>query len=147
MEGCVFCEQQNGLSPVVGGAIYSDDLVYASHRFDASAPTYLGYIAVQSRRHVHHWADLTDAEASAIGLLITRLSRALKACLGVDHTYVVYYAEVVPHLHVLLTARYPDMPKEYWRGKIYDWPAAPKGGVEEVTQLCDTLRKYLTNPS
>jgi histidine triad (HIT) family protein len=143
MEGCVFCEQQNGLAPVVGGAIYADELVYANHRFDTSEPTYLGYLAVQTRRHVHHWADLTDAEASAIGLLIARLSRALKTCLGVDHTYVVYYAEVVPHLHVLLTARYSDTPKEYWREKIYEWPQAPRGGANEVEALCDKLRTCL----
>ena len=83
------------------------------------------------------------AEASAIGLLITRLSRAFKACMGVDHTYVVYYAEVVPHFHALLTARYPGVPEEYWRGKIYDWPQAPRGGASEVAMLCEKLRVYL----
>jgi histidine triad (HIT) family protein len=141
MEGCFFCDQQNGRVLVVGGAIYADELVYATHMFDQSAPTYLGYLAVQTRRHVHHWADLTDAEASAIGVLIMRLSRALKACVGADHTYVVEYAEVVPHLHILLTARYAGTPEAYWRGKVYDWPQAPKGGAHEVAVLCDNLRR------
>ena len=145
MEGCFFCDQQNGLVPVVGGAVYADKLVYASHMFNATEPSYLGYLAVQTRRHVHHWADLTETEASAIGILIMRLSRALKACLAVDHTYVVYYAEVVPHLHVLLTARYASTPQEYWREKVYAWPQAPKGGAEEVEMLCDKLRTYLTS--
>jgi len=143
MEGCFFCDRQDGRVPLVGGAIYVDELVYASHMFDSSAPTYLGYLAVQTRRHVHQWADLTDAEAAAIGILLMRLSRALKACVGVEHTYVVSYAEVVPHFHALLTARYPGTPEVYWRGQVYDWPQAPKGGAGEVALLCDKLRAYL----
>lgn len=143
MEHCFFCDQQNGIVPSVGGAIYADDLVYASHMFNPSEPTYLGYLALQTRRHIHHWADLTPAEASAIGLLLMRLSRALKAGLGVDHTYVVYYAEVVPHFHVLLTARYAGTPEAYWRDKVHDWSQAPKGGATEVATLCDKLRTYL----
>ena len=145
MEDCFFCDQQNGHAPVVGGAIYADEWLYVSHMFNAAEPTYLGYLAVQTRRHVHHWADLTEAEASALGILIMRLSRAFQACLRADHTYVVYYAEVVPHLHVLLTARYADTPPEYWRGKVYDWPQAPKGNAEEVARLCDKLRAYLAS--
>jgi len=143
MEGCFFCDQQNGRTPVTGGAIYMDDLTYAAHMFNPSDPTYLGYLAVQTRRHVHQWADLTAAEASAIGVLLMRLSRALKSVSGVDHTYVVYYAEVVPHFHALLTARYAGAPEAYWRDKVYDWPQAPKGGATEVAALCDILRTYL----
>ncbi len=147
MEGCFFCDQQSGRVPVIGGPIYQDELVYANHWFDSSEPTYLGYLTVQTRRHVHHWADLTNAEAQAIGLLIARLSRAIKECLRAEHTYVVYYAEVVPHLHVLLTARYPGTPEEYWRWKVYDWPHAPRGGAEEVAALCDKVRTYLASAS
>lgn len=75
---------------------------------------------------------------------MTRLSRALKVCLGVEHTYAVYYAEVVPHFHVLLTARYPGTPQAYWRENVYDWPQAPRGGATEVAALCDQLRTVLT---
>ena len=79
----------------------------------------------------------------AIDLLSTRLSRALKACLGVDHTYTVYYAEDVPHFHVLLMARYPGTPEAFWRGNVYDWPAAPRGDAAQVAALCDQLRERL----
>ena len=143
MEGCFFCDRQAGRRAVVGGAVYQDELVCATHMSAASEHSYLGYLAVQTRRHVHHWADLTDAEAMAVGLLCTRLSRGLKACLGVEHTYAVYYAEVVPHFHVLLTARYPDTPEAFWRGNVTDWPAAPRGGPLAVAALCDQLRRWL----
>lgn len=129
-----------GSIPVPGGTVFSDELVYANHAFDDPKQNYLGEFYVQTRRHVDHWADLTDEEACAVGLLITRLSRALKLILKVDHTYVVYYVEVTPHLHVILTARYPDMPKEYIRGNIYKWPQAPHGEERKIVELCEKIR-------
>lgn len=120
LKECTICNKQKGLVPVVGGVIYEDDLVYASHIYDEEEPTDLGYLMAETKRHVHTFADLTDAQAQAIGLLITGLSRALKACVGADLAYAVFFAEVVPHLHVLITARYPNTPPEYWRTKVYD---------------------------
>lgn len=140
---CLFCQIQQDLAPAIGGAIYEDELVYATHYAYNKLPMYLGYLTVQTRRHAPTFADLTDCEARAIGLLITRLSRALKECVGAERCYVVFFGEVVPHLHILLTARYPDTPPEYWRSNIYEWPDAPRGGVEEITALCDRLRAYL----
>jgi histidine triad (HIT) family protein len=146
MPDCFFCDQQNGLRPPVGGEIYGDEHVGVTHMLSRAEPTYLGYLAVQTRRHVHHWADLTDAEASTVGLVIARVSRAMEACLGADSTYVVYYAEVVPHFHALVTARYPGTPEAYWRGNVYDWPNAPKGDSNQVAEVCEKLRTYLTRP-
>jgi histidine triad (HIT) family protein len=141
---CLFCQIQNGLKPVVGGPIYEDELVCASHWSNDEMPEYLGHLVVQTKRHAPTFADLTDCEAKSVGLLVTRLSRALKACAGAERSYVVFFGEVVPHLHVLITARYPDTPPEYWRSNIYAWPDAPKGGPQEILALCDQLRAYLT---
>lgn len=145
MQGCFFCDQQSGLRPLVGGEIYGDELVCVTHMANGDEAMYMGYLAVQTRRHVHHWADLSDAEASAIGLVIARVSRAMELCLGAESTYVVYYAEVVPHFHALVTARYPGTPEAFWRGNIYDWPQAPKGDSDAVADVCDKLRAHLTH--
>jgi len=140
---CLFCQIQRGLVPVIGGVIYEDEQVYASHYSYDPLPVYLGYLVVQTKRHAPTFADLTDGEARSIGLLVTRLSRALKVCAGAERSYVVFFGEAVPHLHVLITARYPGVPPEYWRTNIYAWPDAPKGGPEEILALCDRLRVYL----
>lgn len=147
MPGCFFCDQQNGLRPPVGGDVLRDEHVCVNHMHSPAEPSYLGYLAVQTRRHVHHWADLTDVEASDVGLVIARLSRAMEACLGAENTYVVYYVEVVPHFHALVTARYPGTPEAYWRGNVYDWPDAPNGDTDAVAEVCNKLRTYLAHPS
>ncbi|HLI07973.1 MAG TPA: HIT family protein [Ktedonobacteraceae bacterium] len=140
---CLFCQIQQGQVPVPGGFIYEDELVCATHYSYDTMPVYLGNLVVQTKRHAPTFADLTYCEARAVGLLVTRLSRALKACVGAERSYVVFFGEVVPHLHVFVTARYPDTPPEYWRSNISAWPDAPRGGPEEVSALCDKLRAYL----
>ena len=145
METCMFCEIQQGRTATIGGPIYEDDLVYAHHWNEETAegPHYLGHVLVETRRHAPSFADLTSAEAQAVGLLITRLSRALKRCTGAEKVYVVFYGEVTPHLHVHLTARYPDTPPEYLRWKVEHWPDAPAGNAEKVVDLCQRLRAAL----
>jgi histidine triad (HIT) family protein len=145
MEECLFCNIQQGLIPTVGGSIYEDDLVYAHHYYNGEEPTYLGHLLLETKRHTPDFADLTTPEAQTIGLLITRLSHALKACTGAEKVYEVFYGEVIPHLHIHLTARYPGTPPEYLRGNIEDWPMAPGGNVDEIAALCQRLRSMLTN--
>ena len=148
MDQCLFCEIQRGVTPPAGGPIYEDDLVYAHHAHFDEGPAYLGQLVVETKRHTPDFADLTTAEAQAIGLLMTRLSRALKACTGAEKVYVEFYGEATPHLHVFLTARYPNTPAEYLRWNVEDWPDAPRGDVPAIEALCQRLREGLaTIPS
>src|SRR5690242_20347787 len=143
MEACSICAKHKG--SVMGGPIYEDDLVYAHHVYSDQGKTFLGYVRAETKRHVPSFAELTVAEAQAIGLLITRLSSALKACTGAEKVYAVFYGEVTPHLHIHLTARYPGTPAEYLRWNIEDWPATPRGNVHEIAALCQRLRSIVAN--
>jgi hypothetical protein len=78
---------------------------------------------------------------------MARLSLALKACTGAEKVYVECYGEVTPHLHLFLTARYPNTPDEYLRWNVEQWPGAPRGGVEEIAALCQRLRAALAHTS
>lgn len=142
---CLFCQIQYNLVPVIGGPIYEDELVLATHYSYDQLPVYLGYLVVQTKRHAPTFADLTDCEAKAVGLLITRLARALKECTDVERCYVVFFGEATPHLHIFITARYPGTPPEYWRSNVHRWPGAPKGGAAEIVALCDQLRACLAH--
>ncbi|HKW23164.1 MAG TPA: HIT family protein [Ktedonobacterales bacterium] len=146
MPSCLFCDVQQGNSPVVGGPVYEDDHVYAYH-WDEEGSGYLGHLVLITRRHAPDFAALTPAEAQAVGLLIARLSSALKVCTGVEKVYTVFYGEVTPHLHVHLTARYREAPPEYLRWRAEDWPDAPRGDADAIAALCQRLREFLAeNP-
>jgi len=145
MKNCLFCDIQRGLRPPAGGPIYEDEFVYAHHADFDDGPAYLGRLAVETKRHTPDFADLTPDEAQAVGLLISRLSHTLKVCTGAEKVYVEFYAEVTPHLHTFLTARYPGTPAEYLRWNVGNWPSAPRGGVDEITALCQRLRSTLAN--
>jgi histidine triad (HIT) family protein len=144
MDGCPFCATYEELSFALGGILYEDDLVSAHHYYQDEEPAYLGHLLLRTKRHVPGLAELTEDEGQAIGLAVARLSKALKACTGAEKVYAEAYYEVVPHLHLLLTARYPGMPQEFWRWKIGEWPDAPKGGAREVMALCERLRAQLS---
>lgn len=144
-DDCLICRKQRGEFHVPGSAIYCDDLVYSSHaHFQGGAKTaYLGWLVVEARRHVPDLADLTDAEGQAVGLLVTRLSRALRMLQGAEHVYAFVVGHGVPHLHVHLLPRYPGTPREYWGMRIDEWPQAPRGSQTEIEILCARIRAYL----
>lgn len=141
MEVCSICTKQR--TRVIGGPIYEDNLFYAHHVYNEKGPAFLGYVRLETKRHVPSYAELTSDEARAIGLLTTRLSQALKACVGADHVYVFFYGDHVPHLHLHIFARYPGTPEIYWREHVDEWPNSPKGGSDEVIALSQRLRSFL----
>jgi diadenosine tetraphosphate (Ap4A) HIT family hydrolase len=144
---CVFCQSLRPFAPDDDFILYHDDLVAVSHMVDADGRTYLGQVALQTKRHAHGFAELTNDEAQAVGLAMSHVSWALKRCTGAANVYAIFFAEVVPHLHVLMTARYPDTPETYWRMNILDWPDAPRGDEAAVMRLCADLRGALASRS
>ena len=144
---CFICRKHRGEIAVPGGVIYEDNLLYVSHigqlPLQEEQSIYLGYLIIETRRHIPGLADLTKAEAQAIGLLVTRLSRALKACTAAEHIYEFVFGDHVPHMHIHLVPRYPGAPREYWGTHVDEWPGAPHGGTQEIEALCNQIRAYL----
>ena len=142
---CFICRKHRGEVSVPGGAIFEDDLIYVGHAQIREGQTtcYLGYLMVEPKRHVPGLANLTDIEAQMLGLMVARLSRALKASERAEHIYAFVLGDLVPHLHVHVVPRYPGAPREYWGIRVDEWPEAPRGGAEEITALCARLRETL----
>ena len=144
--GCFICRKHRGEIVIPGGAVYEDELVYAGHvLLSDDRPTYLGHLMAETKRHAPDLADLTDEEAKALGLLVARLSRALKGSEDAEHVYVFVFGDAVPHVHIHVVPRYPGAPREYWGVHVDEWPDAPHGGAREVEALCGRLRAYLDN--
>ncbi|HZT97093.1 MAG TPA: HIT family protein [Chloroflexota bacterium] len=140
---CVFCDVVQSPNSSSDLIVYQDDLVLAAHVLDHEGATYLGQLLLQTKRHVPGYAELTDGEAVAAGLALTRVARALKACTAAEKIYAFTFAEVVPHLHTYVTSRYRGTPVEYWRMNVQQWPDAPRGDRQAVGALCERLRTAL----
>lgn len=152
MADCFVCRKHRDRGPLMpGGPIAEDDLILVSHIVTGEAlggtgrTAYLGHLFVEPRRHAPGLADLTDAEARAVGLWCTRASRALREVAGAEHVYAQVIGDGVPHLHVQLLARYPGTPREYWWTRVAEWPQARRGGAAEIEVFVHDLRGYLAD--
>jgi histidine triad (HIT) family protein len=141
---CYVCRKHRGEEAVPGGPIYEGALIYASHvRLSPDGRAYLGWCVVEPRRHAPGLADLRDAEAQAIGLLVSHLSCALKEELHAEHVYAFVLGDHVPHLHVHVVPRHPGAPQKYWGIHVDEWPEVPTGNEAEIAELVTRLRVRL----
>jgi histidine triad (HIT) family protein len=143
---CFICRKHRGEELAPGGPIYDDELVYASHCYDPerNPEPYLGHVLVEPKRHAPGLADVTPEEAAALGVLETRLARAICDSEGAEHVYLAVIGHHVPHLHVHLIPRYPGTPRQYWDPlKIDEWPEAKHGGPEEAAAVAERIRSRL----
>ncbi len=142
---CFVCQKHRGEIEVPGGVIYEDNLVYASHQaMDERQPTaYPGVLFVEPKRHAPGLADLTDAEAERIGLLTSRLARALRATQDVERVYSAVLGHHVDHLHVWIFPRYRGTPPEFWGTRVFQWADAPKADEDAIKTLCQRIRNQL----
>jgi diadenosine tetraphosphate (Ap4A) HIT family hydrolase len=99
---CFICQKHRGAIALPGGALYEDQLVYAGHVRADQGPVYLRHLMAELKRHAPELAEQTSEEAQALGLLVARLSRALKASEEAEHIYLFVIGDQVPHLHLYL---------------------------------------------
>jgi histidine triad (HIT) family protein len=143
---CFVCAKHRGDLPVPGGFVWLDELVVATHRIMTTPKgktvrdVYLGHLVVEPRRHAAELAELTDAEACALGVASARLSRSLMSVLPAEHIYAAIVGDEVPHLHLNLLPRYVGTPREYWWDRVDEWPDAPRGDEHAVAKLVERLR-------
>ena len=104
---------------------------------------YLGYLFVETRRHVAELGDLRPEEAASVGRLAAAAAGALQRSEGAEHVYSAVIGHGVDHFHLHLIARYPGTPREYWWTRVDEWPDAPRGGAEEIAALVARLRHHL----
>ncbi len=140
---CAFCDGAHLRAQSPTRIVYEDDHFYVIHPLDSAEPTYLGSLMLVTKRHAPGFAELTADEAQAFGLLLARVSRALKAATDAEHAYVYSFGEGFRHLHAFVVARYDAMPAEYVRLDVERWPDAPRGDAAAVEALCARLRSHL----
>jgi histidine triad (HIT) family protein len=140
---CHFCQRMVDPGLLRDRLVFEDGSFHVSHQLEENGPSYLGIVIMQTKRHAPGMAELTTLEAQELGALVQQTSRALKSCTDAAWTYVFSFTEGFRHVHVVVAARYPNMPKQYVRLSITDWPDAPKGGRPEVVALSRRLRESM----
>jgi histidine triad (HIT) family protein len=142
---CFVCTKHALGDGVPGGVLFENDLVYAGHAYPLTGPAvaYRGYLVAEPKRHAAGLGNLTDSEASALGLLVNRLARALMEVADAEHVYSFVFGDGLAHLHVVLAPRYPDTPREYWGVRLREWPEAPRVAEDEMRSLVARLRAHV----
>jgi diadenosine tetraphosphate (Ap4A) HIT family hydrolase len=93
-----------GLEPLRRGAF----LVHPK----LEAPPVPGWFVLAPARHVEQIDALTPVELAELGPLCAETSAAIRAETPCARVYVCVFAELLPHFHVHLIARPPDLPED-----------------------------------
>jgi ATP adenylyltransferase len=141
---CPICAKHRGAGPLVAPLIWGDEHVVVSHLGLRSADAvHLGYLFVESRRHVPHLDQLRDDEAAAVGRAAARAAAALRAEVDAEHVFSAVIGQGIAHFHQHVFARYRGTPAGVVWTASDEWAGAPRGGLAEVEALCARLRPHL----
>jgi diadenosine tetraphosphate (Ap4A) HIT family hydrolase len=143
MQDCYICKKHRGDFDSAVLKIYEEELLAAYHLDPKDEKVYLGYIIIELKRHIKGLADMNDAEACALGRTLQKISSAYMKYFPVEHVYSHVMGDSIPHLHVHIIPRYKGAPREYWGLKTDEWPEAPRGDRQKVSEFCLELAKHL----
>lgn len=116
-DGCSACDEIAGHTQAPGGVIYDDGLWFVSHH--TGRFTDPGELILKTRRHCESLAELTEAEANALGRILKEAVAALDVVVVAERIYAVSFNERVRHLHFLLLPRTADMPRGHVVSDLY----------------------------
>jgi diadenosine tetraphosphate (Ap4A) HIT family hydrolase len=115
--GCSACAEIAGENAAPGGIIFDNGLWLVSHH--TGRFTDPGELIVKPRRHCESLAELTRAEAQALGPVLWSAVNALEHVVPAERIYAVSFNERVRHLHFLLLPRTRDMPRGHVVSDLY----------------------------
>ena len=114
---CSACAEVAGDISAPGGVILDDGFWYVSHH---TGPfTDPGELIVKTRRHCETLAELTPAEAGALGPVLRAGVRALEQVVAAERIYAVSFNERIRHVHFLLLPRTAAMPRGHVVSDLY----------------------------
>jgi diadenosine tetraphosphate (Ap4A) HIT family hydrolase len=115
--GCSACAEVAGEVAAPGKVILDDGLWFVSHH--TGPYTDPGELIVKTRRHCESLAELTPAEAAALGPLLRAAVAALERVIDAERIYAVSFNERVRHVHFLLLPRTAAMPRGHVISDLY----------------------------
>lgn len=106
---CPFC----GVEAALESAAPRETAHLTPHwRLTAHRSALPGWMLLIPRRHVRSIGELDDAAAAELGPLLRAAARVHAAEFAAEKTYVMQFAEGVPHAHFSLVPRRADLPAD-----------------------------------
>lgn len=148
MDSCKTCDL---IAVRDAGAAPPWDTIYRTpswdvvHSYNTALP---GWLVLVERRHSEAVDELTDDEAAELGLLIKRVSAALRQATGCVKTYVIQFAEAEGHRHVHfhVVPRMADQPEDRQGTKIFGYLGVPEEervSEARMNDIAAQVRHYL----
>ena len=123
MKYCKTCElvarRDAGIAPL-WDCIYRTRFWDVVHSYNTALP---GWLVLVARRHIEAIDELTEEEAAELGVLLQRVSLALKEVTGCLKTYVIQFAEMAehPHVHFHVVPRMANQPENRRGAQIFGY--------------------------
>ena len=145
---CKTCElirrRNAGLAPLWDN-IYRTPGWDVVHSYNTALP---GWLVLVTRRHIESVDQMNDAEAAELGVLLRRVSAALRSVTGCVKTYVIQFAEHPqhPHVHFHVVPRMADQPETYRGPGIFGYMSGPPEqyvGEERMNEIAMRVRQIL----
>lgn len=101
------------------------------HSYNTALP---GWLVLVARRHIAAIDEMTEDEAVELGVLMRRVSVALKEVTGCVKTYVIQFAEAAehPHVHFHIIPRMADQPEDRRGPNVFGYMGV--SGEERVSE-------------
>ncbi|WP_144554402.1 HIT family protein [Bacillus sp. X1(2014)] len=103
---CLSCALISGLIEPDGGVVYETEYFHAHQ--DVAYPI-KGLIIIASKRHITCLDELTEAEKTDYINILTKIRKAQREVLGIEHVYYFYNEDTTHHFHIWMVPRYEWM--------------------------------------
>jgi diadenosine tetraphosphate (Ap4A) HIT family hydrolase len=107
-ETCAICQIHGSVSAQTSYEIGRGALWVLRHHPDPSP--LLGWLLLDSARHLGGPVDFNPEEAAAWGVAVQHASALVKELTGCDRVYAISFGEGAPHLHLHLIPRFASDP-------------------------------------
>lgn len=144
---CTICDEVEGRLTAPGGPIYDDGLWLVSHH--TGRYTDPGELIVKLRRHVESLAELSAAEAGALGPVLRAAVGAVARVVRPERVYVASFGERVRHLHFYILPRTAALPTGHVLSDVYKrgrtllrgWKLAANPSPETRAEVAGRIRQ------
>ena len=146
---CLSCAITSGLIEPDGGVVFESEYFHAHQ--DVAYPI-RGLIILASKRHIKCLDELTSAERLDYIHVLSKLRKAQRDVLGIEHVYYFYNEDTTHNFHMWMVPRYEWM-YEFGRSVESVRPVLlyarnemnSKQNIEEVMGGIESLSKALKN--